>query len=126
MATRRIDIPENLMGARFIQFTCAFPTTKIALSGHMPLIHTHGGPQRSRWIGQIDNRRSLGRDEPAHTKLWIIYSEGASCLVREADPQRIKREMSGCERGCNGDFADSSWTLTDPGSQSRETTASEL
>src|SRR5438132_1172863 len=92
---------------RCTQATRAFPAAKLAFSGHMPLIHTHGGPQSSRWICQIDNRRSRGRDEPAHAKLWIVYSEGASRMVREADPQRIEREMSGCERGCNGDFADS-------------------
>src|SRR6266481_8384700 len=88
ISTRRIDIPEKLMGPRFIQFTCTFPAAKIALSGHMPLIHTRGGPQSSRWICQIDNRRSLGQCEPAHAKLWIVYSEGASFMVREADPQR--------------------------------------
>src|SRR5260221_9768169 len=105
MATRRIDIPEKLMGPRFIQFTRAFPAAKIEICGHMPLIHTHGGPQSSRWICQIDNRRSLGRDEPAHTKLWIFCSEGASCMDREADRQRTHGEMSSCNRCCDGDFA---------------------
>src|SRR6266404_4624281 len=105
MATRRIDIPEKLMGPRFIQFTRAFPAAKIALSGHMPLIHTHGGPQSSRWICQIDNRRSLGRDEPAHAKLWIVYSESTSRRIMKTDAQRIKREMSSCNRCCDGNFA---------------------
>src|SRR5260370_35645357 len=105
MATRRIDIPEKLMGPRCIQFTCTFPAAKIVFSGHMPLIHTNGGPQGSRRIYDIERGNLFGQCDPAHTKLWIVYSEGASCMVREADPQRITSEMSGCERGCTGAFA---------------------
>src|SRR5258708_238633 len=105
MATMWINVPEKLMRPRLIQFTRTLPTAKIVFSGHMPLIHTHGGPQSSRWICQIDNRRSLGRDEPAHAKLWIVYSENTSCRIMKTDAQRIKREMSSCNRCCDADFA---------------------
>src|SRR5260221_2412800 len=105
MATMWINVPERLMRHCLIKSTGPLPTAKIVSSGHMPLIHTHGGPQSSGWIGQIDNGRSLGRDDPAHANLWIVYSESTSRRIMKTDAQRIKREMSSCNRCCDGNFA---------------------
>src|SRR2546421_2786263 len=104
VATRRINIPKNLPRPRLVQFTCALPAAKIVLTSHMLLIHSDRHSQRSRLIGQIDNRSFSRRREPAHTKLWIIQSERASRVIGKTNAQGIKREMRSRSRGCKCHF----------------------
>src|SRR5258708_799144 len=104
VTTRRINIPKNLLRPRLVQFTCALPAPKIVLTSHMLLIHSDRHSQRSRLIGQIDNRSFSRRREPAHTKLWIIQSECTSHVIGKTNAQGIKREMSSRSRGCKRHF----------------------